>query len=278
MNSTLTDISLVNAQDSGVGEGTGNVEKEVRDIQLEDNGGTHSGNGNNKNESEKLKEWDDVEEFGTVLPLGTDVLRKKPIYRFVKRFFDIFLSLLALIVLSPILLIVSIAIVIDDSTGGPFFVQTRVGKNNKEFKMFKFRSMVVGAEDMIDQSANKKESDDPTFKDPDDDRITRMGHFIRKTSIDELLQLINVIKGDMSIVGPRPPLPKEVRKYNQFCMQRLLMRPGLTCYWQTTKNRDNVPFPDWMKMDVKYIHDCSLWVDIKLIFKTFRIVFTANGN
>lgn len=275
MNGTLTDIKLVNAQDAASDESTDIKETEVRDIQLDEK---IPGNGKNPNSSGKLEEWDDIDEFGPVLPLGTDMLKKKPVYRFVKRFFDIFLSLFALIVLSPILLLVSIAIVIDDPKGGPVFVQTRLGKNKKPFKMYKFRSMEVDAEAKLDKSKNKKKDGGPAFKDPNDDRITRVGRFIRKTSIDELLQLINVIKGDMSIVGPRPPLPDEVEDYNTFSMQRLLIRPGLTCFWQTTKDRDSVPFKEWMKMDVKYIHKCSLWVDFKLIFKTFAIVFTANGN
>lgn len=227
-------------------------------------------------------DWGDLSEFGPILPLGTDVLKHKPVYRCVKRFFDVVLSVLALVVLLPILLLIALVIYIDDPKGSPIFIQERVGKNRRTFRLYKFRSMVVNAEELLEEMKRKgitlKDPKDPTYKMKDDPRITRVGQFIRKTSIDELPQLINIILGHMSIVGPRPPLPREVVHYNDFCMQRLLMRPGLTCIWQTTRNRDDVPFTEWMKMDVRYIHNCSFWLDCKLIIKTFAIIFTANGN
>ena len=227
-------------------------------------------------------DWGDLSEFGPVLPLGTDMLRNKPVYRVLKRFFDIVLSVFALVVLSPLLLLVALAIFIDDPHGSPIFIQEREGINRKKFRLFKFRSMVVNAEELLDKvkknGATVKDRNDPTFKDKYDSRITRIGRIIRKTSSDELPQLINIILGDMSIVGPRPPLPNEVRKYNDFAMQRLLVKPGLTCIWQSTRNRDDISFPDWMKMDVKYIHECGFLLDCKLILKTFSIVLTANGN
>ena len=227
-------------------------------------------------------DWGDLSEFGSILPLGTDMLKDKPVYRFFKRFFDITLSVFALEVLSPILLLVALFIFLDDPHGSPIFVQKREGINRKPFKLIKFRSMVVNAEALLEELRKNgvtiKDPKDPTYKMKDDPRITRFGRLIRKTSIDELPQLINIIMGHMSIVGPRPPLPREVNEYNDFAMQRLLMRPGLTCIWQTTRNRDEVPFPEWMKMDVRYIHNCSFLLDCKLILKTFAIVFTANGN
>ena len=227
-------------------------------------------------------EWGDLSEFGPILPLGTDMLKDKPVYRFFKRFFDITLSVFALEVLSPILLLVALFIFLDDPHGSPIFVQKREGINRKPFKLIKFRSMVVNAEALLEELRKNgvtiKDPKDPTYKMKDDPRITRFGRLIRKTSIDELPQLINIIMGHMSIVGPRPPLTREVNEYNDFAMQRLLMRPGLTCIWQTTRNRDEVPFPEWMKMDVRYIHNCSFLLDCKLILKTFAIVFTANGN
>ena len=226
--------------------------------------------------------WGDLSEFGPILPLGTDMLKDKPVYRFFKRFFDITLSVFALEVLSPILLLVALFIFLDDPHGSPIFVQKREGINRKPFKLIKFRSMVVNAEALLEELRKNgvtiKDPKDPTYKMKDDPRITRFGRLIRKTSIDELPQLINIIMGHMSIVGPRPPLTREVNEYNDFAMQRLLMRPGLTCIWQTTRNRDEVPFPEWMKMDVRYIHNCSFLLDCKLILKTFAIVFTANGN
>ena len=227
-------------------------------------------------------DWGDLSEFGSILPLGTDMLKDKPVYRFFKRFFDITFSVFALVVLSPILLLVALFIFLDDPHGSPIFVQKREGINCKPFKLIKFRSMVVNAEALLEELRKNgvtiKDPKDPTYKMKDDPRITRFGRLIRKTSIDELPQLINIIMGHMSIVGPRPPLPREVNEYNDFAMQRLLMRPGMTCIWQTTRNRDEVPFPEWMKMDVRYIHNCSFLLDCKLILKTFAIVFTANGN
>jgi Sugar transferases involved in lipopolysaccharide synthesis len=230
--------------------------------------------------------WGDLSAFGPVLPLGTDVLKKRPVYRFFKRLFDILLCSLALILLSPLLLVVALAIVIDDPKGGPIFVQTRVGKNGKTFRLYKFRSMVVNAEAILAKREkngtarqnNDKKPGDPTYKDKNDDRITRVGRVIRKNSIDELPQIINVIKGDMSIVGPRPPLPKEVATYNDFSLQRLLIRPGLTCIWQTTRNRDEVPFAGWMKMDVTYIQHCGFFMDCKLILKTFITILRGDGH
>ena len=224
----------------------------------------------------------DTGEFGEILPLSTDILKKRPVYSFIKRVADVTLSILALTVLFPLMVGVAIAIYIDDPKAGPIFVQERVGKNGNKFKIYKFRSMVHNAEElkkmMQAMGYTMKEPEDPTYKVENDFRITRMGRFIRKTSIDELPQLINVIKGDMSIVGPRPLVTSEVERFDDFSMQRHLVRPGLTCYWQCTKDRDKVHFGDWMRMDIKYIHNCNVWEDIKIICKTFRIVFTANGN
>ena len=178
--------------------------------------------------------------------------------------------------------LIALIIFLDEPHGSPLFIQTRTGKNGKEFRLFKFRSMVVNAEALLEELRKKgisfKAPNDPTYKVKDDPRMTRFGKFIRKTSIDELPQLLNIIMGHMSIVGPRPPLPREVKLYNEFTMQRLLMRPGLTCIWQSTHNRDDILFPEWMKMDVTYLHECSFLLDCKLIIKTFAVVFTANGN
>ena len=208
----------------------------------------------------------------------SDILRRKSVYKFFKRAFDIASSLLAITVLSPVLLIVALVIYIDDPLGSPIFVQKRVGKNGREFNMYKFRSMVIDAEARLKELKEENEKDGPVFKIKEDPRITRVGHFIRKTSIDELPQLINVLKGDMSVVGPRPALPEEVKQYNTFERQRLLMRPGLTCYWQASDNRDDISFEDWMKLDVHYIRTCGTWVDLKLILRTVKVVFTAQGN
>ena len=177
--------------------------------------------------------------------------------------------------MSPILLITAVAIKIDD--GGPvIFAQTRIGKDGKIFRMYKFRSMCVDAERKIKELQDKNESDGLAFKMEHDPRITRVGRFIRKTSIDELPQLINILIGDMSIVGPRPPLGYEVYYYNEYQMQRLLVKPGLTCYWQCS-GRSDVSFDEWMDMDIKYIKERGFWRDIAIILKTVPAVLFSKG-
>lgn len=198
-------------------------------------------------------------------------------YLFIKRSLDIIVSFIGLIFLIPITLIVGLAIKIED--GGPvFFKQTRVTKNGKLFKLYKYRSMVVNAEKIRDTMDDVNEMDGPVFKVKDDKRITKVGHFIRKTSIDELPQLINVFLGDMSIVGPRPALPREVEEYDSYAKRRLEVKAGLTCIWQVQKNRNNISFKDWMNMDVEYVENQSIALDLKLIFKTFKAVLTCQGE
>lgn len=204
--------------------------------------------------------------------------KRKLVYSCIKRCVDFLAALFAVIVLSPILIIVALAIFIDDPKGSPIFKQIRVGRNGKEFKMYKFRSMVVDAEEILKTLQDKNEKDGPVFKMKNDPRITRVGHFIRKTSIDELPQLFNIIKGDMAIVGPRPALAKEVAVYTEEHKQRLLVRPGLTCIWQTQPHRDAISFDDWMKMDIDYIGRRSLLLDFKLILKTVLVVITGQGE
>lgn len=206
------------------------------------------------------------------------ILSEKKGYLRVKRFFDIVCSFIGLILLSPIMLITALAIIIDDPKGSPLFLQDRIGRNGKKFKMFKFRSMVVDAESKLDTLLENNEMDGPVFKIAKDPRITRVGRFIRKTGIDELPQLFNIIKGDMSIVGPRPALPREVKQYDEYQYQRLYVTPGITCYWQIQPDRNSISFDDWVELDIKYIQERSIWKDIKIIFKTFRSVFTAEGK
>lgn len=193
------------------------------------------------------------------------------LYEFIKRIIDILGALVGLILLSPVFIITAIAIKLD-SKGPVFFAQNRCGKDGKIFKMLKFRSMVVDAEKKLKELKDKNEMSGPVFKIKDDPRITRVGKFIRKTSIDELPQLINVLKGDMSLVGPRPPIDREVKEYTPYQMQRLLVKPGLTCYWQIG-GRNNIDFDEWVELDLKYIRERNLWIDIKLIFKTFFVLF-----
>lgn len=196
-------------------------------------------------------------------------------YNIVKRIMDVVCSVIALIILSPIFLVTIIAIRLD---GGPaFYTQTRVGKNGVPFKMYKFRSMCVDADKMLDSLLQYNDlATGPAFKMIHDPRVTKAGHFIRKYSIDELPQLLNIIKGDMSIVGPRPPLPREVEQYTDYQRQRLLVTPGLTCYWQTY-GRSDIPFDRWVQMDLEYIQKRSLWVDIKLILRTIYTVLFKRG-
>ena len=211
--------------------------------------------------------WDDNEQQS-----------KTNIYLVGRRVQDIVFSILAMIVLSPIMLITMIAILIDDPSGSPIYRQQRCGRDGKRFAMFKFRSMHMGAEARLNDLLKDNERDGPAFKMKEDPRITRVGRFIRKTSLDELPQLWNVLIGEMSIVGPRPPLPREVVKYTKFQKQRLCIRPGITCYWQIQPNRHAVPFEDWVRLDLKYIRERSFWVDWKIILKTFKVVISKQGD
>lgn len=205
-------------------------------------------------------------------------ISNKPVYNFFKRGFDIICSLLGLIILLIPLLIVALIIVIDSPGASPIYAQQRVGKNGRVFKFYKLRSMVPNAESMLDSLLDQNEVEGPAFKMKHDPRITRFGHFIRKTSIDELPQLWNVLKGDMSLVGPRPPLPREVEMYDEHQHQRLLVTPGLTCYWQIQPKRNSVSFDDWMALDLKYIAERSMKTDIIILFKTVGAVFGLEGE
>lgn len=193
-------------------------------------------------------------------------------YLITKRVMDVSASFIGLILLSPLLLLVAIAIKIEDPKGSVFFAQERCGKNNKKFSMYKFRSMVSNAEELLNELKEENEMDGPVFKIKEDPRITKVGKFIRKTSIDELPQLFNVLSGEMSLVGPRPPIPDEVAQYNDYQKQRLLVKPGLTCIWQVS-GRNSIGFDEWIEMDLEYIKTRSLFLDIKLIFKTVFVLF-----
>lgn len=192
-------------------------------------------------------------------------------YKFIKRTIDIIGSLFGLIILSPILLIVMVAIKIE-SRGPVVFAQERVGYKGKRFKMYKFRSMVENAEELKEKLKDQNEMNGPMFKMKNDPRVTRVGRIIRKTSIDEIPQFVNVLKGDMSLVGPRPSLLKEVEEFDDWMLRRLDVKPGLTCYWQVS-GRNDIDFEEWMKLDIKYIEEQSILVDIKLILKTVLVLF-----
>ena len=195
-------------------------------------------------------------------------------YRILKRSFDIIASAIGLVALSPVFLAVAIAIKCDD--GGPvFYDQIRIGKNGKKFKMYKFRSMRVNAEDEMEKLQEHSEVDGAMFKMKNDPRVTRVGKFIRKTSIDEFPQLLNVLLGQMSIVGPRPPLPREVADYTQYDKQRLYVKPGCTGLWQVTA-RNSVGFQEMVNIDLDYIQRRSIWLDLKIIFKIIKVIFVPN--
>ena len=208
--------------------------------------------------------------------LNTNVSFKLRVFLFLKRAFDLFCATIAFIILLPIFLIVIITIKLD-SKGPAIYHQERVGKNGKLFKIYKFRSMCQNADELKEQLLKLNERDGPVFKITNDPRVTRVGKFLRRSSMDELPQLINIIRGDMSIVGPRPALPNEVNTYTEEQKQRLSVTPGLTCYWQIFHNA-NTTFDEWVEMDVKYIKNRSVSTDLKLIFKTIIFVFRRKNH
>ena len=193
----------------------------------------------------------------------------------VKKTFDFFMSLIILTLISPFMLLIALLIKLED--GGPvLFKQIRVGRHGRLFKCLKFRTMVANAEDLKEKLMSLNEQDGPVFKIKNDPRITRIGKFLRKTSLDELPQFINVIQGDMSIVGPRPPVPSEVKQYQRSINRRLSINPGITCTWQVS-GRNNIPFDKWMEMDMEYIDNWSLTLDFIIIMKTFKVIFKSDG-
>lgn len=202
--------------------------------------------------------------------------KTKIAYEICKRVFDVVMSTLALIVLSPVFLIVALAIKIEDG-GNVFYSSVRLTKNGRKFNMYKFRSMCVDAEKKLDGLLNRNEMNGPAFKIAEDPRITRVGKFIRRTSIDELPQLVNIIRGDMSIIGPRPPLPREVEQYTPYQMHRLDVKTGLSCYHECQGRSDCHDFDEWVEADLRYIRERSMWTDIKIIFMTVKVVFTGKG-
>lgn len=204
------------------------------------------------------------------------IVNDKKSYLIAKRTMDIIGAMIGLISLSWLFLIVAVLIKLEDPKGPVFFKQIRVGKDGKQFYMYKFRSMVTDAEKRLKELLKYNEVSGAMFKMKNDPRVTKVGRFIRKTSIDELPQLWNVLKGDMSLVGPRPPLPREVEQYTEYDKQRLLVTPGCTGLWQIS-GRSNVGFEEMVELDLKYIRERSLLYDIKIIFKTIKIMIKPNS-
>ena len=234
----------------------------------------YNGKAQNKNESQnKLPSFYLIDQ----LPLVT--YKNTPDHYFglkMKNIFDIFISSTAIILGSPIFLIIAIAIQLEG--GGPvFFKQERVGLNGRRFLCFKFRTMAIGSEVLQASLLGQNEQDGPVFKITNDPRVTYVGRFLRKTSLDELPQFVNVLRGEMSVVGPRPPVPTEVEKYEQWQKRRLSVKPGITCTWQVS-GRNNIPFEQWMRLDLEYIDNWSLTKDVAIVFKTIKTVITANGR
>ncbi|MEE6651167.1 sugar transferase [Limosilactobacillus pontis] len=197
-------------------------------------------------------------------------------YHFVKRTLDIVLSSIGLICLSPLMAVIAYKIKREDQ-GPVFYKQVRVGKNGRQFEMYKFRSMIINADQLLDKLKGQNEVEGAMFKMKHDPRITNIGHYLREHSLDELPQLVNVLKGDMSLVGPRPPLPSEVEQYTDYDRQRLYAIPGCTGLWQATK-RNDVGFDDMVKLDLEYIRHASLSYDLWIIWKTVIIIFKPNGS
>lgn len=195
-----------------------------------------------------------------------------------KRLFDIFFTTLILLFLVPLMLLITVVVFIDDPHASPIYKQVRAGRHEKLFKMYKFRTMYTNADEMKISLLENNEMNGPVFKMKDDPRITRVGKFLRKLSLDELMQFFNVFKGDMTLVGPRPPLPDEVNFYTDYQKLRLLVTPGITCTWQISKNRNDIPFEKWVDMDLDYIQNRTFWGDIKIMLKTPLVMLSATGR
>ncbi|MCL6458420.1 MAG: sugar transferase [Gorillibacterium sp.] len=193
------------------------------------------------------------------------------LYSVLKRIIDICGSLVGLILAAPLFAIVAFLIKREDPSGSALFYQTRVGKNERIFRMYKLRSMYTNAEEKLKDLLDKNEIDGAMFKMKDDPRVTKVGRFIRKTSIDELPQLINVLRGEMSLVGPRPPLTREVREYTRRDKQRLSVTPGCTGLWQVS-GRNNLCFKEMVELDITYIERRCIWFDLKILFRTVKAV------
>ncbi|EJS74031.1 sugar transferase [Bacillus wiedmannii] len=208
--------------------------------------------------------------------LAAEEINQNVLYLFIKRLMDMFGALCGIVLLLPVFIIVIILIKLEDPKGPVFFKQIRIGKDGEEFGMYKFRSMVADAEERLKDLLQHNEVTGAMFKMKDDPRVTKIGKFIRKTSIDELPQLLNVLKGDMSLVGPRPPLPREVKEYTPYDKQRLLVTPGCTGLWQVTE-RNSVGFSEMVELDLEYIRNRNVFYDIKIILKTIKVLLGSNN-
>ena len=218
---------------------------------------------------------DALDDGHAVFCLKAQPVKSHRMYTLIKRFVDMLISFFTIVAFLPVFFIIAVAIKLD-SKGPIIYMQQRIGKDGKPFKMYKFRSMCVDADQKLSELKALNERDGPVFKIANDPRVTRVGKFIRKTCMDELPQLLNILKGEMAIVGPRPPLPNEVEEYTPYQMKRLSITPGLTCYWQVSR-RDTVTFEKWVELDLKYIQERSLWVDFKIVLRTVPVALFGKG-
>lgn len=210
---------------------------------------------------------------------GLNVLETTPRKKFIfilKNWLEVLFATIALIVLLPLLLSIAIAIKAD-SKGPVIFRQLRVGRRGRKFYIYKFRTMIVDAEKLKARLASMNEADGPVFKIKDDPRITAVGKILRRTGLDEMPQLLNVLSGNMSLIGPRPLVPNEVMAHEEWQLKRLCIKPGITCSWQIKPDRNKVPFDEWMKLDREYIENWSITDDVKIFFGTIRTFFIARG-
>lgn len=215
-------------------------------------------------------------EHGFTTKLEKEQVDRRIFYHSIKRLFDFVLGVLGIIGLSPAFLVIAIIIKKDDFSAPVFYKQARLGLNGRKFKIYKFRSMIVDADKHLEELKQYNEIEGAMFKMKDDPRVTKIGKILRKTSLDELPQLINVIRGEMSLVGPRPPLPAEVEEYSDYDKQRLLVVPGCTGLWQVS-GRNEVNFNEMVELDLEYIEKSGMWYDLKLILKTIKIMIVPNG-
>lgn len=229
---------------------------------------------------EQSKVSDPIISDSLITPQGRKIsmvkLRQKYWFFVVKRLGDIICSSIGLVILSPLFLMIAILMKFEDPKGPIFFSQTRIGLNEKPFKMYKIRSMVTNAEELLENLLDENEVEGAMFKMKEDPRVTRLGRIIRKFSLDELPQLLNVIKGDMSLVGPRPPLEREVAEYTPYDKQRLIIKPGCTGLWQVS-GRNSLSFDEMVELDIKYIENLSIATDFWILIKTVLVMLKPNS-
>lgn len=226
-------------------------------------------------QKQTIEEATEIENTRQTLLFTQAAINQRYVYRGLKRLFDIVASLAGLIILSPLFLVLAIWIKADDSKGGVFYSQTRLGRAQKTFKMYKFRSMCSDADEKLKALLKYNEVEGAMFKMKEDPRITKVGKFIRKYSIDELPQLWNVLIGDMSLVGPRPPLEREIKEYTDYDWQRLMVKPGCTGLWQVS-GRNSIGFHEMVELDLKYIRKSGFIYDFGIIFRTVKIMIMPN--